>query len=568
MNIPSKAFLGLIVFLSLTSYINAQYYNEYNLNGKVKSFYKKTYDNSKDGYLDTINPSEQIFVDFQNRKETKNHKKNVKANISVKYYDENKNIILDSIYTKRDYVEITKFYYDLKGKRLKNEEYRNDSIQSITTYKYDGFDNLIERLTDYNDKSSQRIFYTYDSKNNETSNTCYSSYFEPETYIREYNKKGQMIKKYSPNTKNNYTLFKYDQKGNLIKEIEYDDNEYISKKIYIYNSQNKLTKEKSYLYNELSSTKTYIYDSLNREVQTISWKKELYFKPIKDYVKFDGKGRLIEIKTYRVDAPPRIQSFIYKGNNLVQEIVDEPSDSYNQTHKIEYTYNTDNTLSRKVRYSYVDGVRENIKWKESEVEEYSYNSKKQNTFIKNIVVYPHYIGNDSLIYENGLLDRRFDYENNNIQTSYKYDEKGRLIEEDINNSNRTLITYKYGNDTLICKREEIYRADTLDYCVIEKWEYNSNKKLIENIYNHPYFSTKTNYFYNSKGKLKKTISKNNEGYNIISNYKYKLFSKDYTIIYSDSSNIKNVYYKYDDKGNLIEERHPSYLVKFEYEYYE
>ncbi|MDD4739472.1 MAG: hypothetical protein PHG98_05930, partial [Bacteroidales bacterium] len=105
MNIPSKAFLGLIVFLSLTSYINAQYYNEYNLNGKVKSFYKKTYDNSKDGYLDTINPSEQIFVDFQNRKETKNHKKNVKANISVKYYDENKNIILDSIYTKRDYVE-------------------------------------------------------------------------------------------------------------------------------------------------------------------------------------------------------------------------------------------------------------------------------------------------------------------------------------------------------------------------------------------------------------------------------------------------------------------------------
>ena len=25
---------------------------------------------------------------------------------------------------------------------------------------------------------------------------------------------------------------------------------------------------------------------------------------------------------------------------------------------------------------------------------------------------------------------------------------------------------------------------------------------------------------------------------------------------------------YDDKGNLIEERHPSYLVKFEYEYYE
>ncbi|MDY0053040.1 MAG: hypothetical protein RBR79_00085 [Bacteroidales bacterium] len=51
-------------------------------------------------------------------------------------------------------------------------------------------------------------------------------------------------------------------------------------------------------------------------------------------------------------------------------------------------------------------------------------------------------------------------------------------------------------------------------------------------------------------------------------YKYKPFSKDYTIVYSDNSNIENVYYKYDDIGNLVEERHPSYLVRFEYEYYE
>ena len=71
MSIPLKAFLGLIVLLCLTILANAQSLNDYKLKGKVKSFYKKTYEDSKDGYLDTITPSESIFVDFQNLKETK-----------------------------------------------------------------------------------------------------------------------------------------------------------------------------------------------------------------------------------------------------------------------------------------------------------------------------------------------------------------------------------------------------------------------------------------------------------------------------------------------------------------
>ena len=109
---------------------------------------------------------------------------------------------------------------------------------------------------------------------------------------------------------------------------------------------------------------------------------------------------------------------------------------------------------------------------------------------------------------------------------------------------------------------EFYLATVLN------WKYDSNKRLIEYAYNYPYFSSKVNFFYNSKGKLIRGIINDNEGNIIISDYKYKPFSKDYTIVYSDNSNIENVYYKYDDIGNLVEERHPSYLVRFEYEYYE
>lgn len=568
MNTMNKTIIGLIVFLLFsTSNINAQSLNDYKLNGKVKSFYKKTYENSKDGYLDTITPSEYVFVDLQNRKETEIHKKNERANISVKYYDENRNCILDSAYTKRDYVEITKFYYDLKGKRLKDEIYCNDSIQSITTYKYDISNNLVEEFTDHNGKSSHRVLLTYDSNKNHTSTYSYHNDVEFSSYVIEYNKKGLKIKDYSPEENNNYKIYEYDKRGNLIKEIEYYDDKYRAKTIYVYNSENKLTNKKSYFENELSSSITYIYDSSNRIIQTIKWEEKSYITDNKETVRFDKKGRILERKIYRVAAPPMTHKFKYENNNLVQEIYDEPTDSYNQSHKIDYFYNQDNTLSRKVRYSYIDGVGKKIKWKEDEIEEYYYNSEKQNNFIKTTRVYPYYISNDSLIYKNGLLIKRFDCDKNKHQTIYKYDEIGRLIDEDLNGYDRRRKIYKYNNDTLIYQREEIYTKDTLNYCIIDEWKYDSNKRLIECIYNHPHFSSKTNYFYNSNGKLKKTIYKDNEGRNITSRYKYKLFSKDYKIVYSDNSNIENVYYKYDDKGNLIEERHPSYLVRFEYEYY-
>jgi len=511
MNTMNKTIIGLIVFLLFsTSNIKAQSLNDYKLNGKVKSFYEKTYKNSKVGYLDTITPSEYVFVDFQNRKEKKIHKENERANKSVKYYDGNLNCFLDSVYTKDNYVEITKHYYDLNGKCIKSVMYNDDSIKSITNYRYDEFDNLLEKFTDNNEKSSHRVLYTYDSNNNQTSTYSYHNDVEFSSYVIEYNKKGQKIKDYSPEEKNNYNIFEYDKRGNLIKKIEYDDNKYRAKTIYVYNSENKLTNKKSYFENKLSSSITYIYDSSKRIIQTIKWEEKSSITDNKETVRFDKKGRILERKIYRVAATPMTHKFKYENNNLVQEIYDEPTDSYNQSHKIDYFYNQDNTLSRKVRYSYIDGVGKKIKWKENEIEEYYYNSEKQNNFIKTTRVYPYYISNDSLIYKNGLLIKRFDCDKNKHQTIYKYDEIGRLIDEDLNGYDRRRKIYKYNNDTLIYQLEEIYSKDTLDYCIINEWKYDSNKRLIEHIYNHPYSSSKTNYFYNSKGKLKKTIYKDNE----------------------------------------------------------
>ncbi len=576
MNISSKAFLGLIVFLSLTiSSANAQYYNNYKLNGKVKSFYIKKYDNSKDGYLDTITPSEYVFVDFQNRKETKIHKKNERANISVKYYDENKNIILDSIFYSRNNVEFTKYYYNSNHILIKKDDYFNDSIISTTTYKYDNANNLLEETLIFNSGDSNILIYTYDSNNNQTSMNRYYRNKKISSDIIEYNNKGQKVKDYDNETINDFNLFEYDKRGNLVKEIAYIDNEVIGENIFIYNSQNKIIKEKSYYNNELTSIITYTYDKNNRITKTRQWGRPRDFTIEKETLKLDDNGRVIEKKKYCFDDSPTIQQFFYKGNNLVQEVNYDPSDSYNQTSKIEYTYNPDNTLSRKVWYSCVDGVRENIKWKESKAEKYYYNDNRENILIKKTYsMSPDVLFTDSLIYFNNTLIKIFSYSNlnekNTTPTTYKYDEKKRLIEEGTYGYNRERIIYKYNDDTLIYKCKERYDSDgKLDYQLINEWKYDSNKRLIEHTYNQTNQSSKTKYFYNSKGKLKKEIYNDGLIENVIvKRYKYKLFSKDYKVIYSDSSNIKNVYYKYDNKGNLIEERHPAYLVKYEYEYYD
>ncbi|MBP1646226.1 MAG: hypothetical protein H6Q16_1801 [Bacteroidetes bacterium] len=576
MNISSKAFLGLIVFLSLTiSSANAQYYNNYKLNGKVKSFYIKTYDNSKDGYLDTITPSEYVFVDFQNRKETQKHKESKKAKISIKYYDENKNIILDSIFYSRNNVVVTKYYYNSNHKLIKKDDYFNDSIESITNYKYDNANNLLEETLIFNSGDSNILTYTYDSNNNQTSMNRYYHNKKISCDITEYNYKGQKVKDYDYETINDFNLFQYDKRGNLVKKITYIDNEVIGENIFIYNSHNKIIKEKSYYNNELTSLITYSYDNFDRIINTKQWGLPRDFTIEKETFKLDDKGRVIEKKTYCFDDSPTIQQFFYKGYNLVQEVNYDPSNYNYKKKKIEYIYNPDNTLSEKIKYFDAGKFEENDNWEKSTIEKYYYNENKENILIKKTYsLDPEGVYTDSLIYSNNMLTKKYFYtnrnKNNTTPRTYKYDEKKRLIEEETDGYNQERIIYKYNDDTLIYKCEERYDSDgKLDYQLINEWKYDSNKRLIEHTYNQTNQSSKTKYFYNSKGKLKKEIYKDDLIENfIVKRYKYKLFSKDYKVIYSDPSNIKNVYYKYDNKGNLIEERHPAYIEKFEYEYYE
>ena len=185
MSIPLKAFLGLIVFLCLTILTNAQSLNDYKLKGKVKSFYKKTYEDSKDGYLDTITPSESIFVDFQNLKETKIHKKNHRINKTVKYFDENLNIVLDSVIIyDMNYVDITKYYYNSKGK-LKKEIYKDNLIENfiVKRYKYKPFSK--DYTIVYSDNSNiENVYYKYDVIGNlvEERHPSYLVRFEYEYY--------------------------------------------------------------------------------------------------------------------------------------------------------------------------------------------------------------------------------------------------------------------------------------------------------------------------------------------------------------------------------------------------
>lgn len=580
MNTMNKTIIGLIGFLVFSSNLMSQFYvkeslRDYKFNGKVRSCYIKTFENYIDGCLDTINPSEYSIVDFTQRKvEVINPKKEQKKLKIVRYYDENYNRSLDSIYYKNKTIETVKYNFNDKNKCIKRIVYIDDSLFSTKDYIYDLSDNLIEDILDYKGSSKHKVLYTYDSNNNNTSKYSYYNNSEFSRYVIEYNSKGQKVKGYDPTNKEIYTLFKYDKKENLICKKEYQEKQNVSRIEYSYDRNNNLIKEKSYFDNKLESSTTYIYDSSGREIQTIGWNADMYYKQIKNITKLDSKGRIIESKIYRKDCPPIINKFKYENNNLLQEIYEEPTDSYNQSYKIDYKYEKNNTLSQKTKYSYKDGSGNKTEWKISNIEDYYYNNKGKNIKIKSTSFIFNYSVTDSLIYRNDMLIRGYSYDNdyidNTITTTYKYDDKKRLIEKKINGNSKDNNIYKYNDDTIIYESNERYSKDgELEFRISNEWKYDSYKRLVEYIYNHPSYYTKTYYFYNKKGKLKKEIYKNTVDNQVItSNYKYKKNGKGYQITYDYSADIENKYYSYDKKGNLIEERSPREIIRYEYEYFE
>jgi antitoxin component YwqK of YwqJK toxin-antitoxin module len=240
------------------------------LKGKVKSIREITYEAvEKFGKL----TKGEIFCDesgcfvYQRKYDTKGNK--IEEN---RYYS---NGSLDDKYT---------YKYDDKGNLTEENRYKsNGSLDWKKTYKYDGKGNRTELNIYDSDGSLDREYtYKYDDKGNLIEENYYNSNGSLSwKYTYKYDGKGNNIEYnvYEDGSLDSKKTYKYDDKGNCIEMTEYNSDGSLKKKdTYKVAVQDDEVKKNIHklLDGIFSSNKTYKYDDKGNWIEEISY-DEIYY---------------------------------------------------------------------------------------------------------------------------------------------------------------------------------------------------------------------------------------------------------------------------------------------------
>ena len=202
------------------------------------------------------------------------------SKVSLYFYNEADNIIKEEDYYKDKLFYTALYTYDSKGKLLeKKEQYEKSEKHFITTYEYDSLENLI-RITK---KEKEENPYINPHKTDDRN-----------TLIKKYNN-------------SSYVLYSYKDKKlieieSLYKEIgiEYIIN---SKIITKYNEKGKIIKKLEYQGNILEQETNYFYDENGKEIKGTSYKKGQEKSTWEN--KYSPEGYLIEKAWKREKGNPK-----------------------------------------------------------------------------------------------------------------------------------------------------------------------------------------------------------------------------------------------------------------------
>ena len=204
-----------------------------------------------------------------------------------------------------------------------------------------------------------------------------------------------------------------------------------------------------------------------------------------------------------------------------------------------------------------DLTEENLKGKVKSIKETTYKAvDKFGQIKKGNVFYDGFSSPFTIIYNekgNQIKICRYDkYGKIDNKNTYKYDEKGNIIEHNTYDDGRLVFKdiYKYDEKGNKIEKNHYYYDGRLDYKTTYKYDEKGNN-IEENIYDYDYdgYGSKYTYKYDEKGN---NIEKNYYGSNGRLDYKNT--------------------YKYDEKGNNIEENtyyyddRPIENYSYEYEY--
>lgn len=265
-------------------------------------------------------------------------------------------------------------------------------------------------------------------------------------YYKEFNKKGKPIYEiwfYKNGDTLAYFNYKYDEKDNLIQEIEHESENSYSVKNYYYNKKNKLKSRIYYNSDDptIFSYSEYIYDkqqniikikNFNQRGETYG-SKFIYYQKGKVKKAFSyspSKNRIKPISSDTVNGYLLSRKFIYNENGDCVEQYDYNDDFYSYTRP---------KLRRKILKKYENGllIEKTIMLANNTIQRYHlFTHNRQGLKIKEEVILPSFPKNN-ITYEyfyntngnqTGLI---YTKDNNSVTVDYKYkfDEKQNWIKQ-------------------------------------------------------------------------------------------------------------------------------------------
>ena len=219
------------------------------------------------------------------------------SKVSLYFYNEADNIIKEEDYYKDKLFYTALYTYDAKGKLLeKKEKEKNPKKHSTTIYEYDTLGNLI-RITE-KEKGEKSYILTNRIYEN---NTLIKEY-DDHSYVLYTYKEGKLIEteSYYRGIGIDYiidrkVIIKYNEKGKIIKKLEYQGNILEQETNYFYDENGKEIKGTSYKKGQEKSTWENKYSPEGYLIEK-AWKREkgnpktLYY--------YDAIGNCIKIEEY------------------------------------------------------------------------------------------------------------------------------------------------------------------------------------------------------------------------------------------------------------------------------
>ena len=249
--------------------------------------------------IDSIRHSEEIF-NLYNDKNLLVERKDIDrygSKISLYFYNEADNIIKEEDYYKDKLFYTALYNYDTKGKLLeKKEKEKNPKKHSTTIYEYDTLGNLI-RVTEKEKGEKPYIITNRIYKNN----TLIKEY-DDHSYLLYTYKEGKLIE-----TESYYTgigidyiidrkiITKYNEKGKIIKKLEYQGNILEQETNYFYDENGKEIKGILYKYEKEKSRWENKYSPEGYLIEK-AWKREKGNSKTLYY--YDAIGNCIKIEEY------------------------------------------------------------------------------------------------------------------------------------------------------------------------------------------------------------------------------------------------------------------------------